>query len=221
LSKGFIPTRLEKLRESFFPSVFRSRLISDGTVTVPDPATTLVTAGLNAMGGAQRVHDLAGIHFAASVVRNELEQSERPEGPYILEADQIEEWRNYQSGDWKKSSKAHVAMQPEFDMDTVVAGSAASLSYDGHPAPASGQQLHDASEVLALSPERVLITAAASSDLHSIPDTVLQSVPHHAIAFTWKGRIVRVYLNADTHLPTEVEWTCAYPFGVFWSIWVM
>jgi len=185
----------------------------------PDSAMTLVTAGLSAMGGAQTLHDLTGIHLQASVVRNELEQSERPEGPYILEVDQIEEWRDFKASAWKKISKLHVAMQPEFDMDAVVAGDVASLSYDGRPAPASGQQLQDAAEALALNPEHVLMTAAASPDLHTIPDTVLRSVPHHAIAFTWNKRLVRVYLNADTHLPTEVAWTCAYPYGIFWSIW--
>jgi glyoxylase-like metal-dependent hydrolase (beta-lactamase superfamily II) len=30
---------------------------------------------------------------------------------------------------------------------------------------------------------------------------------------------VRVYLNADTHLPTAVEWETAYPYGIFWSVW--
>ncbi|UWZ82811.1 MBL fold metallo-hydrolase [Occallatibacter riparius] len=185
----------------------------------PDPAMTFITAGLNAMGGAQKLHDLAGIHLVASVVRNELEQSERPEGPYILETGQVEEWRDFRAAAWKKRSKAHVSMQPEFIVEAVVDEGAASLSYDGHPAPASGQQLQDAAEALAISPERVLITAAASADLRSLPDSVLQGVTHHAIAFTWNRRLIRVYLNSDTHLPTEVEWTCAYPYGVFWSIW--
>jgi hypothetical protein len=184
-----------------------------------DSAMKLVTAGLDAMGGHQRIRDLAGIHFEASVVRNELEQSERPEGPYIVESDQIEEWRGLKTGAWKRSSKAHVAMQPEFDMTAVVSGGAASLQYDGHAVPASGEQLQNAAEALALSPERVLITASESLDLHQIPDLVLQGVPHHAVQFTWKDMPIRVYLNADTHLPTEVEWSSAYPFGIFWSVW--
>jgi len=86
-----------------------------------DSAMKLVTAGLDAMGGHQRIRDLAGIHFEASVVRNALEQSERPEGPYIVESDQIEEWRGLKTGAWKRSSKAHVAMQPEFDMTVLQA----------------------------------------------------------------------------------------------------
>ena len=37
--------------------------------------------------------------------------------------------------------------------------------------------------------------------------------------FNWHGSPVRIFLNADTHLPTAVEWDAAYPFGIFWSIW--
>lgn len=39
------------------------------------------------MGGEQKVRALSALHFQAAVVRNMLEQSERPEGPNILEND--------------------------------------------------------------------------------------------------------------------------------------
>jgi hypothetical protein len=79
--------------------------------------------------------------------------------------------------------------------------------------------LQQAQEALALSPERVLINALDSTDLRRLPDLTMQGVPHHAVQFTWKTAPVRIYLNADTHLPTAVEWETAYPFGIFWSIW--
>ena len=45
----------------------------------------------------------------------------------------------------------------------------------------------------------------------------MQSVPHHIVRFTWKGRPVRVFFNGYTSLPTAVEWTSAYPDDMFWS----
>ncbi len=30
---------------------------------------------------------------------------------------------------------------------------------------------------------------------------------------------MRIFLNAETHLPTAVEWSSAYPADTFWSIW--
>ena len=179
----------------------------------------LLHAALNAMGGEQKVRDLSGLHLEASILRNMLEQSERPEGPYILESNHVEEWRDLAHGNWKSIVNAHVSMQPEFAMTQTVSGGAAARSFGENVAPGSGEQLQLADEALALSPERVLINAIASSDLHALPDLTLQSVPHHVVEFTWKSFPVRIYLNADTHLPTAVEWVRADPFGIFWSIW--
>jgi hypothetical protein len=182
-------------------------------------ASDLLHAGLAAMGGEEKIRSLSGLYIQATAERNMLEQSERPEGPYIVESGQVEEWRDLAHGNWKRSAKVHVATQPEFAMLAVVYDGAASLSFDGQQVPASGEQLQDAREALALSPERVLLTGLASPDLRRLPDLVLQGVPHQAVAFTWQGLPVTVYLNADTHLPTAVEWVSAYPFGIFWSIW--
>ena len=182
-------------------------------------AADLLHEGLAAMGGEQKVRALSVLHTQASVVRNLLEQSERPEGPYILENNQVEEWRDLAHHNWKRTVKAHVTMQPEFVMAFIVSDDVASLSFDGHAGPGSGEQLQDSEEALALSPERVLITALAGPDLRRLPDLTLQSVPHHEVEFTWQGHPVRIFLNGDTHLPTAVEWVAAYPFGIFWSIW--
>lgn len=182
-------------------------------------AADLMRASLAAMGGEERVRTLKTLHFEASLIRNELEESERPEGPYILENDQVEEWRDLAQNAWKNTNKLHGAMQPEFSITSIVSNGAASLAYNGQAAPASSQQLLLADEALALSPERVLLTALSSPDLRRLPDLTLQSVPHHAVQFSWHSSPVRIYLNAETNLPTAVEWESAYPSDMFWSIW--
>lgn len=185
----------------------------------PKSPAELLHLGLSAMGGEDKIRSLRAVHFEASMVRNELEQSERPEGPYIVENDQVEEWRDLENNAWKRIARLHVAMQPEFVMTTVVSQGIASRSFNDQSIPASGEQVQDAGEALALSPERLLITALDSSDLHRLPDLILQGVPHQLVEFTWQTSPVRIYLNGDTHLPTAVEWVAAYPYGIFWSIW--
>jgi hypothetical protein len=182
-------------------------------------ATDLMHGSLIAMGGEEKIRALKTLHFEASLIRSELEESERPEGPYILENDQVEEWRDLEQKAWKNTNKLHGAMQPEFLITSIVSNGAASLAYDGQARPASGQQLQLADEALTLSPERVLLTALSSPDLRRLPDLTLQSVPHNAVQFTWHSLPVRIYLNAETHLPTAVEWESAYPSDMFWSIW--
>jgi hypothetical protein len=179
----------------------------------------LMHAALEAMGGEAKVRAFHGLHLKASVVRNMLEESERPEGPYILENDEVEGWRDPLHGNWKRELKQHVVMVPEISSRSSVSDGAALSGTNGGSAPGSGQELQEAAEMLALSPERILITALASHDLHRLPDLTLQNVPHHAVEFTWQGCPVRVFLNADTHLPTAVEWVTDYPFGIFWSAW--
>ena len=182
-------------------------------------AAELMHAGLDAMGGEVKLRALNTLHFKATVVRNLLEESERPEGPYILENNQVEEWRDLAHNKWKRDVKLHVVMVPEVSTTSLVSDGAALFSSGGQSGPGSGQDMQDAAEELTLSPERILITALASSDLHRLPDLTLQSVPHNEVEFTWLGSPVRIFLNSDTHLPTAVEWDTAYPFGMFWSVW--
>ena len=54
----------------------------------------------------------------------------------------------------------------------------------------------------ALSPERLLLTALESPDAHTEPDITMQAVHQNVVVFMLDGAPVRVYLNADTHLPT-------------------
>src|SRR5215472_2720996 len=182
-------------------------------------AAELLHAGLNAMGGEDKIRSLRTLHLQAVAQRNLLEQSERPEGPYVVAYNQVEEWRDLARGNWKQMESIHVAMQPEYMSTVVVSEGAASRSFNSKALPASGQQLQEADEALALSPERVMVTGLASGDLHRLPDLTLQSVPHQEMEFTWQERPVRIFLNAETHLPTAVEWASAYPSSGFWSIW--
>lgn len=171
------------------------------------------------MGGEGALRGLKTVRFEAVGHRNMLEESERPEGPYIVEYDRITQLRDLEHARWKQTIAMKVAPQPEFTATTVVADGAAKSGFDTQLSPGSGDDLQRAAENLELGPERVLFTALAAPDLHAAADTVLQSVPHHVVDFTWKTRPVRIFLNANTALPTAVEWKSSYPSEMFWSAW--
>jgi hypothetical protein len=181
-------------------------------------AADVIHNALTAMGGEQKIRGLKTIHFTALGHRNYLEQSERPEGPYIIEYAQIDEWRDLEHGSWKQESKTRNVLE-ENDQTVVVSDGAAVQKFGTREVPASGEELQNAEDVLTLSPERVLLNALESPNLKRLPDLTLQDVPHYLVEFTRNGVPVRVYLNSETHLPTAVEWVNAYPYGVFWSIW--
>lgn len=183
-----------------------------------ESAADLLHASLAAMGGEQKIRDLKGIHFTAVGHRNFLEQSERPEGPYIVDYEQIDEWRDLVHGSWKQETKTRNVLE-ESVRTIIVSEGAAVLKAGAREAPASGEELQNAEDALTFSPERVILKALASPDLRRLPDIVLQDVPHHLIQFTLNGFPVRLFLNGESNLPTAVEWVKAYPYGIFWSIW--
>jgi hypothetical protein len=183
-----------------------------------ESAANLLHASLAAMGGEQKIRDLKSIHFTAVGHRNFLEQSERPEGPYIVDYEQIDEWRDLVHGSWKQETKTRNVLEENVRI-IIVSEGAAVLKAGTREVPASGEELQNAEDALSYSPERVLLKALASPDLRRLPDLVLQDVPHHLIQFTLNGFPVRLFLNRETNLPTAVEWVKAYPYGIFWSIW--
>jgi hypothetical protein len=83
--------------------------------------------------------------------------------------------------------------------------------------PGTLQQVEAAEERMALSPERLLLTALESPDLHSLPDVILQDVPQNVFSFTLDGAPVKVYLNAYTHLPTAIDYSGPLAHSNFWN----
>ena len=196
--------------------LFSSQILADSPSV---NAAELLHESLRQMGGEDVLRQLHTVRFKAMGYRNAVEQSERPEGPYIVEYDRVSESRDLGHDRWKQETEMSWQVQPVVKSAIVVADGAATREFDGHALPASSNQLQQAEERLALGPERVLLTALAASDLHTEPDTVLQYGPHHAITFTWKACTVHVFLNGNTLLPTAVEWKRAYPYDTFWSVW--
>jgi hypothetical protein len=84
-------------------------------------------------------------------------------------------------------------------------------------APCSLSDLDDTNDTLTLNPERLLINAAAASDLHYASSQWLRSTPHTVVEFTWEGVPVRVLLNGYNHLPDALERTRT--FQDFWFAW--
>jgi hypothetical protein len=184
------------------------------------PARALVSAGIRAMGGEARLRALRGVRIAGIGHRNQLEQSERPEGPWLVTYEQVDELRDVAAGRLRQRTR-QLGFGADDWQPTV------RLYADGVPAtvgsngPRAGR-MGDAArlrERLELAPERVLLTALAAPDLRAGRDTTFQGVPHHAVSFGWNGARVRLLLNAATSLPTAVEVTRPHPDESFWWVW--
>lgn len=198
----------------FLVSTFAISQASD----TPQSASDLLHASVRAMGGEAALRGIHFLQFTAAQERNALEQSEWPEGPYIAESDQVTEWRDFAGQRWRRASKQRFAWQ-RFSMVSVVAGGACVRLIGSRAVPGNRQDMQEAEEALALSPERILLTALAGSDPHRLPDAALHAAPQNVIAFNWHKVAVKLFLSATTHLPSAVEWTQSYPNDMFWSVW--
>ncbi len=154
------------------PFLFLTSLLANQNPTTSTAsAIDVVREAVRQMGGEDKLRALRGMHFKAASYRNALEQSERPEGPYIVEYDEISESRDLEHSRWKQEVEMNFQMQPAVKIKEVVADGAASREFSAQTIPASRDQLQQAEEALELCPERILLTAAAAPDLRLEPDT--------------------------------------------------
>jgi hypothetical protein len=167
----------------------------------------LLHQALDSQGGEQKLRAIRSVQWSASGYRNELEQSERPEGPYFTDFKTVREVDDYAGGRSLYAADASVYPLYKSSSTIVVADGVAMQSGGGPFSPATPQTVLLARERLALTPERLLLTALDASDAQWESDTKLQSVPQNVVRFNLDGAPVRIFLNAYTHLPTAMDYS--------------
>jgi hypothetical protein len=180
-------------------------------------ATVLLRQALEAQGGEAALRAITSVQWEASGYRDMVEESERPEGPYLTEFDTITDIHDVTRRRHLDRIDAKVAPFGPFASATVIDGDVAMRKTAKAAVAGSPDDVRVMREREALSPERLLLTALAASDLHEEPDEVLQSLPQKVIAFSFDDAPVRIYLNPYTHLPTAVDYSGPAARTGFWS----
>ncbi|MEO5866914.1 MAG: MBL fold metallo-hydrolase [Sphingomonas sp.] len=181
-----------------------------------ESAAEILHAAIAAQGGEAALRAIATIEWHASGYRNELEQSERPEGPYTTEFDDIVELHDVAGGRLATTTNATISPYPPFAQGLVADRTTAMKVAGGTGSAGNAALLATARETLALSPERLLLTASAARDLQREPDAMLQNVPQQIVRFSLDGAPVRIFLNGFTHLPTAVDYSGASARAGYW-----
>lgn len=181
-----------------------------------------VDLAMAAMGGEQK---LAGVTNAQLdiVEHRVLAEQSYQQVPFLTTYSRVQRSIDFKSG---RLAETGQNLWPEADLGSKPAQSDYSFvaSVDGAVArgskgdmPGSLSMIDAAREVLALGPERLLLTAKAAPDLRYLPQEIVRATPHAVVAFRWRGAPVKVLLNAYTHLPDAVESTRS--FDDFWYVW--
>ncbi len=210
----------KKDRYSTVNSLTRKIPVGSRSAANNQKAKDLLRAAAQAMGGEDKLRGLASLKIEGIGHTLALEQSERPEGPWIVFYEQVKELRDLSNRKMRRASESKNLQAPDWAGSTlIVAGEAAAIERGGRTVPAGIAQFRDAQTQMALAPERVLLTALEASDLTVGKDAMMQSVPQRVVKFTWQKIPVTLYLNANTNLPTAVETLNVLPYEALWSVW--
>jgi len=193
--------------------------LSTNSSAVPDAeARRWIETAIQRMGGKPALERLATLRLETVGYRNLLEQSERPEGPWIPQIEKTTEIWDTPKGRWAETTAAAVADE-EYTLRTTVAEGAAARQYGDAWLPANRGTILEAREWMALSPQQILLSALSAEDLRRETDVVFQGVPHHVVSFGTGEEARRLLLNAQTGFLTAVETTRAFPDDLYWQVW--
>jgi hypothetical protein len=150
---------------------------------------------LAAMGGEAVLRGIKSLTLESIGHGWALEQSERPEGPWLSSYVQRTEVRDYaKSRQWFEAQRRDWNA-PKWSalVATVVADGVVGRTNGERWLSGSPLDLTAWNETQALAPERILLTAKAAADLKVLPDDTQQRVRQHVLGFSRTGQRIRLY----------------------------
>ena len=198
----------------------------------PDSARAVVVRAIDALGGEAALKSVAALDIESAGHDYYIEQSERPEGPFIVSYVSASETRDVAGGRSRIEKRQRNVLSPDWSgagTATIVDADAAATSRGGRYAAAARQAFDDGRERLELAPERLLFTALAAPDLAVAAPATLHGIPQHVVTFTWRGRQARLLVDAHDDVPSALELLAEDTFGIwgrvrtttYYSLWTL
>ncbi|MEZ5318059.1 MAG: MBL fold metallo-hydrolase [Vicinamibacterales bacterium] len=184
------------------------------------PASDLLDAAIEAQGGRARLESVQSVRLDLMGHAFALEQSERPEGPWLTIYRQRVETRDHAQGRRRVETQQRFWSSPRWSatVSSVVAGGVSASTNGQRWAPGRASDVDDARRALALAPEKLLLTARAATDVKTLAGASLHGVPQDVIGFSAEGLRCRLYLDGYTHLPTMLEYVRDDAFGIWGDV---
>lgn len=180
----------------------------------------LISLAFEAMGGEAKIKTVKTLRVEWVGHTLQPEQSERPEGPWLTSYQTATSDIDLENVRIRMTVTSKALLTPKGrEMTLICSGGAGAVQLPEGQAPAPTTMVQDVLETVQYSPLKVLPAAAAASDLRFVEDTKYHGVPHQVVAYKGEKGDVRILLNANTHLPTAVDWVTSRPSDVFWSAW--
>lgn len=173
---------------------------------------------LAAFGGLEKIEKVQYIKTNYYAHGNMLEQSERPEGPYIVSYENGNELLDLSKGRfYKRATKQSILFKST--MDQVFNGEVLAQGNKGRMYPMPPDYAKQAQMYLWQNPLFVLAKAAVANDLAYAGIHKLQGVDNDHLTFSYQNIAFHLYINQNTHLLTSIAFEHTLPSNFFWSIW--
>jgi glyoxylase-like metal-dependent hydrolase (beta-lactamase superfamily II) len=198
----------------------------------PEPARALVTRAIDAVGGVAALKSVASLQLESIGHEYFIDQSERPEGPFVTTYLQTAEKRDVTGGRSRIESQQRFMLSPEWTgagTATVVDADAAAITRGDRSLPAGRQAFDEGRERIELAPERLLLAALAAPDLAAAPDARVHGIIQRVVTFGWRGKRARLLIDSGDFIPTALETSGEDSSGVwgtvrqttYYSLWTL
>ena len=198
----------------------------------PDSARALLSRSIDALGGETALRHLRSLEIESIGHEFFIDQSERPEGPFVTRYVQTLEKRDIAGGRSRIETQERFVLSPDWSgagSATTVDADAAVMTRGTRYAPAQRQAFEDGRERLELGPERVLLTALAAPDLTLAPDAMINGIAQRVATFGWRGRRVTLFIDSGDYVPTALETRADDSYGIwgtvrnttYYSLWTL
>ncbi len=150
-----------------------------------------------------------------------LEQSERPEGPYLTTYEDVDETHaTDQPKLYQKKEYKHFQMVRPGIAETIVNGKYGMVRYGtmAMPFPATSGFMDRSVSWLDAAPER-LLKKVLQAQLSARKAVSLNGISHQVIEFTSPSLSGELFIHPDTHLVTEARIKTNWPHEYYFSIW--
>jgi hypothetical protein len=186
----------------------------------PSAAVAPIDTAIARMGGEETLRRIERVRFETMTLWQRLTFEQRPSdliSTYELHSD----LRNYTLGAWRNTRRfvSGPTMREMTDIVQKDAGIRRIPNPDGtfQPwSPINIAYIDERKEIFAFAPERLLLTARASSDLRTLPDTTIAGLAHARVSATVDGFPTTIFFRRNDGFLAMARYRAAQPndFGL-------
>ncbi len=182
-------------------------------------AVEILSSTLEAMGGQDTWKNISQVTMNYAGHQYWLEQSENPDGPYLVSYLVSKEvhgvWKPLL---YKKDSTRHFQVKRPSVTENMINGDKGLMSFRGRSFPMPYQIKDPLLQWMKLAPERLILTARIN-DAKRQKDVIVDGTPHQVISFDEGPLERRLYINKNTGLLSKADLETHQPNNLFDNPW--